>query len=84
MDHSRPQPSVRYFHRVGPMRFTSVLAIVALLAGNTPVWNWYDPNGYVGCHSHLPPVSWGLLKATSRVLLDQQQNRYPAGVKRAY
>jgi Co/Zn/Cd efflux system component len=52
---------------------TSVLAIVALLAGKYAGWNWMDPAmGIVGAIL-ITRWSWGLLKATSRVLLDQQQ-----------
>lgn len=51
---------------------TSVLAIVALLAGKYLGWNWLDPMmGIVGA---LLVARWslGLLRATSRVLLDRQ------------
>lgn len=63
---------------------TSVLAIVALLAGKYAGWNWMDPAmGIVGAIL-ITRWSWGLLKATSRVLLDQQQTGIQQGVKRAF
>lgn len=50
---------------------TSVLAIVALLAGKYYGWNWLDAvMGFVGALVILA-WSWGLIKETSPVLLDQ-------------
>lgn len=50
---------------------TSVLAIVALLAGKYYGWNWLDSvMGFVGAVVILT-WSWGLVKDTSPVLLDQ-------------
>lgn len=49
---------------------TSVLAIVALLAGKALGWTWLDPvMGVVG-GLVIARWSWGLLKDTSAVLLD--------------
>lgn len=50
---------------------TSVLAIVALLAGKYYGWNWLDAvMGMVGALVILA-WAWGLIKETSPVLLDQ-------------
>lgn len=50
---------------------TSVLAIVALLAGKYYGWNWLDAvMGFVGAVVILV-WAWGLIKETSPVLLDQ-------------
>lgn len=49
---------------------TSVLAIVALLAGRQFGWNWLDPViGVVGALI-IARWSWGLLKTSAAVLLD--------------
>jgi cation diffusion facilitator family transporter len=49
---------------------TSVLAIVALLAGRSLGWTWMDPGmGIVGSLV-IARWSWGLLRDTSHVLLD--------------
>jgi cation diffusion facilitator family transporter len=51
---------------------TSVLAIVALLAGKLAGWAWLDPvMGLVG-GALVAHWSWGLLKQTGSVLLDRQ------------
>jgi cation diffusion facilitator family transporter len=51
---------------------TSVLAIVALLAGKHLGLNWMDPAmGIVGA-GLVARWSWGLLRDTTRVLLDRQ------------
>lgn len=58
-----------YFHVLADA-LTSVLAIIALLAGRTMGWVWMDPiMGIVGA---LVITKWsvGLLKDTSRILLD--------------
>ena len=50
---------------------TSILAIVALLAGKYYGWNWLDAvMGFVGATVILS-WAWGLIKETSPVLLDQ-------------
>lgn len=50
---------------------TSVLAIIALLAGKYYGWNWLDTAmGFVGATVILV-WAWGLIGETSRVLLDQ-------------
>lgn len=50
---------------------TSILAIVALLAGKYYGWNWLDAvMGFVGAGVILG-WAWGLIKETSPVLLDQ-------------
>lgn len=53
---------------------TSVLAIVALVAGMAWGWNWLDPvMGLVG--AVLVAVwAWGLMQETGRVLLDCEMN----------
>lgn len=59
---------------------TSVLAIIALLAGKLAGWNWLDPlMGIVGA-ALVTHWSWGLLKQTGSVLLDQQ---VPSGLLHA-
>jgi cation diffusion facilitator family transporter len=51
---------------------TSVLAIVALVAGKALGWTWMDPaTGLVGSLV-IARWSWGLLRDTSRVLLDAE------------
>ncbi len=51
---------------------TSVLAIIALLAGKHLGLNWMDPvMGLVGA-ALVTHWSWGLIRASSRVLLDMQ------------
>ena len=51
---------------------TSVLAIIALLAGKLAGWSWLDPvMGIVGA-ALVTHWSWGLLKQTGSVLLDRQ------------
>ena len=81
-DHHDHNRRAAYFHVLADA-LTSVLAIVALLAGKYAGWNWMDPAmGIVGAIL-ITRWSWGLLKATSRVLLDQQQTGIQQGVKRA-
>lgn len=51
---------------------TSVLAIIALLAGKFAGWSWLDPvMGIVGAVL-VAHWSWGLLRQTGAVLLDRQ------------
>ncbi len=54
---------------------TSVLAIFALLAGKYLQWNWLDPT--MGIVGSVLVARWslGLLRTTSRVLLDRQGPR---------
>ncbi len=53
---------------------TSVLAIAALLAGKYLGWNWMDPAmGIVGALL-VARWSWGLIRQTSTVLLDRQDD----------
>ncbi len=60
-----------YLHVVADA-LTSVLAIVALLSGRYLGWTWLDPvMGIVGAIL-VGRWSWGLLRDTSRVLLDHQ------------
>jgi cation diffusion facilitator family transporter len=81
-DHHDHNRRAAYFHVLADA-LTSVLAIVALLAGKYAGWNWMDPAmGIVGAIL-ITRWSWGLLKATSSVLLDQQQTGIQQGVKRA-
>jgi cation diffusion facilitator family transporter len=62
---------------------TSVLAIVALLAGRYLGWVWLDPViGIVGALVILR-WSWGLLRDTAAVLLDMVDPRRLADVRRA-
>ncbi|AEF99671.1 CDF family Co(II)/Ni(II) efflux transporter DmeF [Methylomonas methanica] len=59
-----------YMHVVADA-LTSVLAIVALLAGKYYGWNWLDTvMGFVGAFVILV-WAWGLIKETSPILLDQ-------------
>lgn len=60
---------------------TSVLAIAALLAGKYLGWNWMDPAmGIVGAIL-VARWSWGLVRQTSAVLLDQQNERLAATIR---
>lgn len=53
---------------------TSVLAIVALVGGMFLGWNWLDPvMGIVGAVL-VARWAWGLLRDTSRVLLDREMD----------
>jgi cation diffusion facilitator family transporter len=53
---------------------TSVLAIVALVGGMLFGWNWLDPvMGIVGAIL-VARWAWGLLRDTSRVLLDREMD----------
>lgn len=51
---------------------TSLLAIFALLAGKYLGWSWLDPVMGIAGAMLVARWSWGLLRSTSRVLLDQQ------------
>lgn len=78
-DHNR---RAAYFHVIADA-LTSVLAIVALLAGKYGGWDWMDPMmGIIGAVL-VTRWSWHLLKDTSTVLLDQQQHDMEAAVKKA-
>ncbi len=60
-----------YLHVIADA-LTSVLAIAALLAGKYAGWVWMDPMmGIVGAVL-ITRWSWGLLRQTSRVLVDAQ------------
>lgn len=53
---------------------TSVLAIVALIGGKAFGWDWLDPvMGIVGA-AVITIWAWGLLRQTSRVLLDREMD----------
>jgi cation diffusion facilitator family transporter len=53
---------------------TSVLAIVALVGGMSFGWNWLDPvMGIIGAVL-VARWAWGLLRDTSRVLLDREMD----------
>lgn len=62
---------------------TSVLAIIALLAGKYMGWNWLDPMmGIVGCVI-ITRWSYGLLKQTSPILLDASiEEEYQSAIKK--
>ena len=80
-DHHDHNRRAAYFHVLADA-LTSLLAIVALLAGKYAGWNWMDPAmGIVGAIL-ITRWSWGLLKATSGILLDQQQTGIQQDVKR--
>lgn len=77
-DHARPRAAQvhdnnlrgAYLHVLADA-LTSVLAIVALLAGGALGWVWLDPAmGIVG-GAVIARWAWGLLRDTSSVLLDQ-------------
>jgi cation diffusion facilitator family transporter len=77
-DHNR---QAAYFHVLADA-LTSLLAIIALLAGKYAGWNWMDPvMGIVGAIL-ITRWSWGLLKTTASVLLDEQQASIVQEIKR--
>lgn len=64
-----------YFHVLADA-LTSLLAIFALLTGKYFGWNWTDPAmGIVGAIL-VARWSWGLVVASSSVLLDKQAPKY--------
>lgn len=70
-DHHHHDHNLRaaYLHVLADA-LTSVLAIIALLAGNFFGWNWLDPlMGMVGA-AVITAWAWGLLKETAPILLD--------------
>ena len=68
-DHRDHNLRAAYLHVLADA-LTSVLAIVALLAGRSLGWTWMDPvMGIVGSLV-IARWSWGLLRDTSAVLLD--------------
>ncbi len=78
-DHNR---RAAYLHVLADA-LTSVLAIVALLAGKYAGWNWMDPMmGIVGAVL-VTRWSWQLLRETSKVLLDEQDQDMEEAVKQA-
>ncbi|MEQ8185663.1 CDF family Co(II)/Ni(II) efflux transporter DmeF [Marinobacter salarius] len=78
-DHNR---RAAYLHVLADA-LTSVLAIVALLAGKYAGWNWMDPMmGIIGA-TLVTRWSWLLVKDTSRVLLDEQHQDMEEAVKQA-
>jgi cation diffusion facilitator family transporter len=77
-DHNR---QAAYFHVLADA-LTSLLAIIALLAGKYAGWNWMDPvMGIVGAIL-ITRWSWGLLQTTASVLLDEQQASIVRDIKR--
>lgn len=62
---------------------TSVLAIAALSAGKFLGWNWMDPMMGVVGSLVIARWSWGLLRDTSRVLLDAEIDTHRLGEIRA-
>ena len=78
-DHNR---RAAYLHVLADA-LTSVLAIVALLAGKYAGWGWMDPAmGIVGAIL-VTRWSWQLLKETSTVLLDHQHQSMENAIKQA-
>jgi len=78
-DHNR---RAAYLHVLADA-LTSVLAIVALLAGKYAGWNWMDPMmGIIGAIL-VTRWSWHLLKETSKVLLDEQHQDMEETVRQA-
>lgn len=76
-DHNR---RAAYFHVLADA-LTSVMAIVALLAAKYLGWQWMDPAmGIVGALL-ITRWSWGLLRDSGRVLLDQQAPDLGAHIK---
>lgn len=62
-----------YMHVVADAA-TSVLAIVALTGGMLRGWTWLDPvMGIVGA-ALVAVWAWGLIKSTSRILLDREMD----------
>lgn len=56
---------------------TSVLAIVALIGGLFLGWNWLDPVMGIAGAILVARWAWGLLRDTSRILLDREMD-HPA------
>lgn len=78
-DHNRRSA---YFHVLADA-LTSLLAIFALLAAKYLGWQWMDPvMGLVGMLL-ITRWSWGLLKDTSRVLLDRQVTTLDHSIRQA-
>ena len=78
-DHNR---RAAYLHVLADA-LTSVLAIIALLAGKYAGWNWMDPMmGIIGAVL-VTRWSWQLLRDTSKVLLDEQDQDMEEAVKQA-
>lgn len=78
-DHNR---RAAYFHVLADA-LTSLLAIVALLAGKYAGWTWLDPiMGIVGA-ALVTRWAWQLLKDTSKVLLDRQCSELEQEVRHA-
>lgn len=59
-----------YFHVLADA-LTSLLAIIALFSGKYMGWNWMDPIMGIAGAAIITRWSYGLLKETSSVLLDQ-------------
>ena len=78
-DHNR---RAAYFHVLADA-LTSLLAIVALLAGKYAGWIWLDPAmGIVGALL-ITRWSWGLLRDTANILLDQQQRHLAQNIQQS-
>lgn len=78
-DHNR---RAAFFHVLADA-LTSLLAIVALLAGKYAGWNWMDPAmGILGAIL-VTRWSWQLLRDTSGILLDRQETRLEHDIKQA-
>jgi cation diffusion facilitator family transporter len=72
-----------YLHVLADV-ITSLLAIIALVAGKFLGWNWFDPiMGIVGAVI-ITHWSYGLLKQTSPILLDASiEKEYQSSIKEA-
>jgi cation diffusion facilitator family transporter len=81
-DHDDHNLRSAYLHVLADA-LTSVLAIVALLAGKYLDWNWMDPAmGIVGAVL-VARWSWNLIRRTGDVLLDRQQETLAHTIREA-
>ncbi len=79
--HDRDQNLRAAYLHVLADALTSVLAIVALIAGSIYGWIWLDPMmGIVGALV-IARWSWGLMRDTGAIMLDYRQTDDPLAVK---